>query len=261
MNIQKILHSLYLPPKWSYKGQNGKLLIIGGSKHYHGAPIFSILAAKRFIDLLYFYPGDSDPYLINAVKTIPEAMIVYDLNRVSECDCVLFGIGLANAIFDVDYVIKNANRLVIDGDGFKLIKDKLCKLKPKSEATTILTPHEREFNSLFGCEGTKKNVEKMANSYGIVILKKDAKGDIVSTGKRTIINKVHNQGMTKGGTGDVLAGFCAALFCKNDAFKSAIAAAYINGLAGEMLKKKYCYNYCASDLANQLAETFRIAIK
>ncbi len=278
MQIKKILKTLYVPLPESHKGQNGKLLIIGGSKRYHGAPMFSILAARRLVDLLYFHPGENDPYLINAIKTIPEAIVVFDLKiaktifktfertrsndlkQVSECDCVLFGIGLADAMldmrFDIDFIIKNANRLVIDGDGLKLIKNRLCELKPKSTITTILTPHEIEFQNLFGCSGTKENVKKMADSYGVVILKKDPSGDIISDGKRMIINKMHNQGMTKGGTGDVLAGLCAALFCKNPAFESAVAAAHINGYAGNKLKKKYGFNYCASDLANELAEAY-----
>ncbi|MFH1785601.1 MAG: NAD(P)H-hydrate dehydratase [Candidatus Micrarchaeota archaeon] len=241
----------YVPPKYSHKGQNGKLLIVGGSKEYQGAPMFSILAARRFVDLLYFYPGEKDPYLINAIKTIPEAMFVYDLNIVKKCDCVLFGIGLANAKVDVDYLIKNSKRLVIDGDGLRLIKGKLCQLKPGS---TILTPHEKEFTALFECKGTKKNVQKMADSYGVVIIKKDPAGDIVSDGKRTMVNKVHNQGMTKGGTGDVLAGLIAALFCKNPALNSAFVGACMNGQAGKRLKKKFGFNFCASDLADELAK-------
>ena len=248
MGSKKI--KLYVPPKESHKGQNGKLLIVGGSKKYHGAPMFSILAARRFVDLLYFYPGENDPFLVYAIKTIPEAMIVDSLDVAKKCDSVLFGIGLADAKVDVTYLIKNSKRLVIDGDGLRLVKDKLCDLKPGS---TILTPHEGEFRFVFGCDGSRENVQKMANSYGIVILKKDPKGDIISDGKTTTINKIHNQGMTKGGTGDVLAGLVAALFCKNSAFESAAAGAHLNGFAGEKLRKRYGYNFSASDLANELA--------
>jgi NAD(P)H-hydrate epimerase len=244
---------LYLPPKFSHKGQNGKLLIIGGSKTYHGAPMFSILAARRFVDLLYFYPGENDSYLINAIKTIPEAMVVYDLNQVQKCDCVLIGIGLDSAKLDkekLDHVIQNSKKLVIDGDGLKLMKDRLCQLRPNS---AILTPHENEFRFVFGCEGSEANVRMMADSYGVVILKKDPKGDIISDGKTIKTNKTHNQGMTKGGTGDVLAGLVAALFCKNDGMAAAFEGARMNGQAGERLKKRFGFNYCASDLADELA--------
>jgi len=246
VNAKNIIKSLYVPPKDSHKGRNGKLMVIGGSRQYHGAPVFSILAARRFVDLLYFYPAEKDQYLINAVKTIPEAMVDFNLNRIPEMDCVLFGIGLENAKFDLKYVLKKARRLVIDGDGLKLVKEKI----PRG---SILTPHEGEFRMLFGVSGTEQNVKKMAKKHNCVILKKGPV-DIISDGKRIFKNKMHNQGMTKGGTGDVLAGFTSALFCKNPAFDSAVAATYINGFAGNLLKRKMGHNYCASDLADTLAE-------
>jgi NAD(P)H-hydrate epimerase len=97
----------------------------------------------------------------------------------------------------------------------------------------------------------------MADKYGVVILKKDPNGDIITDGRTVRINKIHNQGMTKGGTGDVLSGLCAALFCKNDAMASAYMAAKINGLAGNRLKKKFGYNFSATDLANEVAMAAR----
>ena len=247
MCIKKILNSLYKPAKYSHKGQNGKLLIIGGSKAFHGAPMFAILAARRFVDLLYFYPAEKDPLLLKGVKTIPEAIMIYSLEKIKLVDCTLFGIGLSTAKFNHKFVIKNAKKLVIDGDGLYLVKNKI----PKG---SILTPHELEFRRIFGLKGTKENVIQMAKKWNCIILKKDPKGDIISDGRRTVIMKGGNPGLTKGGTGDVLAGLVAALHCKNPAFESAVAGAYLNRKAGESLKKKFGLNYCASDVANELAK-------
>jgi len=240
---------LFVPGEDSHKGQNGKLLIIGGSKEYHGAPMFSILAARRFIDLLYFYPGEDDCHLISAVKTIPEAMVVYDLERLRDVDCVLFGIGLDEAKFD-GAALSGAKRLVIDGDGLRHMKE-AGMVPPNS----ILTPHEAEFRMFFGVPGTPSNVKEMAAKNECVILKKGPI-DIISDGKRIETNKIHNQGMTHGGSGDVLAGLVAALYCKNDAFLSATAGAMINGYAGNMLMKRYGFNFCASDLAEALPDAY-----
>ncbi len=66
-----------------------------------------------------------------------------------------------------------------------------------------------------------------------------------------------NAGMTKGGTGDVLAGLVAALYCKNDAFLSATAASYINKKAGESLYKKVGYYFNASDLADEIPKVMK----
>ncbi len=150
---------------------------------------------------------------------------------------------------------------MIDGDGLKRVKGKI----PKG---AILTPHENEFKMLFGMEGSERNVLEMARRHLCVILKKGPI-DIIADGRletgdgkpnagrgRLETNRIHNQGMTKGGTGDVLAGLVAALACKNDAFTAAVAGARINGNAGNLLKKRFGYNYCASDLAEMLAESF-----
>ena len=246
--------NLFFPSKNSHKGQNGKLFVIGGSAKYHGAPIFSLLEARRFVDLIYFYPGEWDQYLINAVKQIPEVIVVTDLEKLNECDCVLFGIGLGDVKFDINNItkLKTQNpKLVVDGDGFKLIKNNLNEI-PKN---SILTPHEGEFSFLFGIEGNENNVKKMAKQNNCIILKKGPV-DIISDGSKLETNKTHNSGMTKGGTGDVLSGLVAALACKNDSFVAAVSAAKINGNAGNMLMKKYGYNFCASDLANMLAASF-----
>jgi len=248
--MRQYIRKLYKPPKESHKGENGKLLIIGGSGQYHGAAVFSVLAARRFADLVYFHPGENDPLLIQAVKGIPEAIVVDTLKHTAAMDCVLFGIGLGEMKFDVDFVLDYARTVVADGDGLKLIKGKV----PKG---CILTPHEGEFRMLFGMEGSVKNVKAMAKEHGCVIVKKDPKADIITDGTRLETNKTHNQGMTKGGTGDVLAGLIAALACKSDPFVAAVAGCYLNGYAGNMLMKKFGYNYCASDLADALAPAMK----
>ena len=63
--------------------------------------------------------------------------------------------------------------------------------------------------------------------------------------------------MTKGGTGDVLAGLVAALYCKNDAFLSACAGSYINKKAGESLQKKVGIYFNATDLAAEIPRVMK----
>lgn len=258
---------LFVPAKRSRKGENGRLLIIGGSRQYHGAPVLSILAARRFVDLVYFCPGEADPQLIRAVKRIPEGIVLRGLDAatVARMDCVLFGIGLGKARFPLRK-LANAKRLVVDGDGLKRLRAAIGRgaLRPG----TVLTPHEGEFRMLFSKPGTRNNVMAMAAKTGCVILKKGPV-DIIADGRpgtagmeprtrraKPKTNRTHNPGMTKGGTGDVLSGLVAALACKNDPFAAAVAGAKVNGQAGNMLMKKYGYNYSASDLAGALAEAY-----
>ncbi len=244
------MNALHVPEKDSRKGQNGKLLIIGGSRRYHGAAVLAVLAARRFVDLVYFYPGEKDALLIGAVKNIPEVIVIEDLDCIPDMDCVLFGVGLGQAKPDIRKITK-ARKLVIDGDGLKRFKGRI----PKG---SVITPHEGEFRFLFGIEGTKENISKMAKKNRCIILKKGPT-DVICDGRtgngKIKTNELHNPGMTKGGTGDVLGGLVAALSCKNDCFDSAYYGTLIAGNAGNMLMKKFGYNYCASDLAGMLPQS------
>ncbi|MBI5223778.1 NAD(P)H-hydrate dehydratase [Candidatus Micrarchaeota archaeon] len=265
---------LWTPEKNSHKGQNGKLLIIGGSKRYHGAAMLAILAARRFVDLVYFVPGEKDPYLVAAVKTIPEVIVLDSISDAPECECILYGVGLAENKLDISSPSLGKPKIIIDGDGLKQtirFYPKACLTKSIVGQSTlnergevvqkvlefpkncIITPHEGEFKMLFGIDGTKENVEKMAKQHTITILKKGPV-DIISNGKKTRENKLHNQGMTKGGTGDVLAGLVAALACKNDNFVSAFEGARLCGKAGNLCKKEFGFNFCASDLAKRISK-------
>ena len=76
--------------------------------------------------------------------------------------------------------------------------------------------------------------------------------DYVCSPTECAYNTTGNEGMTKGGTGDVLAGLIAALACKNDLFLAACAGVYFNGLAGDQLYQRVGPFYNASDLCDQV---------
>lgn len=90
-----------------------------------------------------------------------------------------------------------------------------------------------------------------AKKYNCVVLLKGIE-DIISDGEKIELVSGGNAGMTKGGTGDVLAGLAAALYCNNDPFTSAVCASSINKKAGELMYKKAGFYYNASDLAGQI---------
>lgn len=236
---------MFIPAKKSHKGENGKLLIISGSKQYHGSALLAIQAAKRFVDLVYFYPGENDCYLINAVKNIPEVIVVYDLEILKKCDAVLFGSGLGDARIDAERIISKSKKIIVDGDGFRKIEKEML------DKRFLLTPHEGEFEYFFGEKGTRENVKKMAKKYGCVILKKGPV-DSVSDGKKVYEIKGGNAGLTKGGTGDVLAGFVSALATKNSLLESALIGARVLKKCGEIAFKKHGYWYCAGDVVEYL---------
>jgi ADP-dependent NAD(P)H-hydrate dehydratase / NAD(P)H-hydrate epimerase len=253
MDMEALARQIHRPKKGSHKGQNGVLLVTGGSKIYAGAPILAIMAARRFCDLVYFLMAEKDDALRIAAKSIPEAIVVDSASFPHNADCVLFGNGMQKAPKGLEKTLEN-KRVVLDAGGFNFIKT------GELDNRYVLTPHQGEFKRYFGLDANKKNAEKMAREYGCTILLK-GEIDIITDGKSTVENTVHNAGMTKGGTGDVLAGLCAALYCKSPALASAAVAARINGLAGNMLMEKYGYNFCASDLADALPGAAKAVLK
>ncbi len=247
--MKSILRKLNLPKKDSHKGENGKLLVVGGGKEYHGAPFFSISAAKRFCDLVYFMPGSPAPNVLHSIRNIPEAIIS---SKFPDADCALYGPGLGSSKFPFSKVRERYEKVVIDGDGLR-------KIRKNSLEGCILTPHEKEFEDLSGAPATPGELKRFAGENSCTILKK-GKVDLITDGKKTIKINKGNAGMTKGGTGDVLSGLAAALFCTNPPIVAAATAAFLTGYAGDLLFKKQKYAYCASDLAEALPSAFNEAL-
>jgi NAD(P)H-hydrate epimerase len=84
------------------------------------------------------------------------------------------------------------------------------------------------------------------------------KTDIISDGKEVALNKTGSPFMTKGGTGDTLAGIAGALLARGiPPFEAGQAAAYINGIAGELAAKKFGEGLMATDLIEAIPEAIK----
>lgn len=247
---KSILKHLFRPPRNSHKGDNGILLIIGGSAKYHGAPWYAIEIASKIVDLIYYYSVPENMKLINEIKRKTPAFITITRNELNETikksDAILIGPGWGVTPENrriLNRLLKNNKdkKFVLDADALKMIDKKLLS------KNCLVTPHAGEFEKLFGVKASQKNAVKMAKRYQCQIVLKGVK-DIICSPSRCFYNVTGNQGMSKGGTGDVLAGLIAALACKNDLLLAGKIGALINGLAGDNLYKKVGLNYNAWDL-------------
>ncbi len=252
---------LYTPPSKSHKGQNGKLMIIGGSKLFHAASLWPLTVASRIVDMVFYSSVEENNGIVQQLKKEFRNGIIVPRSKVrdyiEEVDCILIGPGLPrkNGEEEGDDDTKNLTedllknfpdkKWLIDGGSLQTIDPKFI---PKN---AILTPHPKEFEMLFKIPANQKNTVEMAKKYNCVILLKGPT-DIICSPKECVKVKGGNAGMTKGGTGDVLAGLVAALYCKNDAFNSAVWGSKINKKAGDSLFKKVGYYFNASDLANEI---------
>jgi NAD(P)H-hydrate epimerase len=133
--------------------------------------------------------------------------------------------------------------LVIDADALNILSDHrdFMKYIPKN---TILTPHPKEFDRLFGVSNSGyERLQKQLNkskSHSIYILLKGAHSTLSTPSGEVYFNSTGNPGMAKGGSGDVLTGMITSILASNHSPKEAvILAMYLHGLAGDKAKKKY----------------------
>jgi len=243
----------------SHKGDNGKVLIIGGSRDYVGAVALAAIAALRSgVDWVTVAAPEKVGWAINALS--PDLVVkkykgddfcasrAKDiLNFEKSFNAILIGngIGMHAKGFVKKFVKETKKPLVIDADALKHIRLQDVK-------NAILTPHHREFEILLKNSNLNKDNYKKYLKNNIILLKGRI-DEIISTSK-IYYNKTGNAGMTKGGTGDVLAGLCVGYLGQGlSLMQSAINAAYFNGLAGDiLLKKKKGFTYLASDLAKEI---------
>ncbi len=260
------LKKLYVPLKDSHKGQNGKLMVIGGSVLFHAASLWSLKIASRIVDMVFYSSVDSNNIIVQKEKEEFRDGIIVPRDKIEhyidEADVVLIGPGLPreNGIEKGDDDTKlltesllqkyKNKKWVVDGGSLQVIDPSIL---PNS---SIITPHKQEFETLFKILPTSKNALEMAKKYNITILLKGEK-DYIADSSKLIEIAGGNAGMTKGGTGDVLAGLTASLYCKNDAFLSASSASYISKKSGESLYKTMGLYYNASDLTNEIPKIMK----
>lgn len=272
-NLNSALVKKFIPERKanSRKGDNGIVLVVGGSYIYHGAPILSSLAALRAgSDLVY----TSVPKInAQSTRSISPNLIVLPLvdskltrgaaNKLlgqipHGLDSATIGMGLA--VKDLES-LKTLLKPLLNRD-VKLSLDASALvsgiLPLISNQNVVVTPHSGEFKRLFGevpsntMKERIKLVEKYAKKYGLTILLKGPT-DIISDNKKTFLNTKKTPAMTVGGTGDVLSGITAAFLSRNNnSIESASAAAFVNGLAGKQVQRKLGLHMTASDLIDVL---------
>lgn len=345
--IKTYLQKIQLPQTASHKGQNGKLMIIGGSDLFHAASKWSLDVASKFVDMVFYASVPSNNELIQQAKGEFWNGIVIQReeieNYITEADCILIGPGMTRSTVGqqvsrsfgrdsetqrprdllkedwnndtekvVNYLLSKypTKKWVIDAGALQMIDPSLLN------ENCIITPHQQEFRTVYRRrifqlgtfeENGDFNVEFGGESHGWAEYKeeyplwfeediircihefdnltKQRREDfesyirhasklflgavVVLKGKEDFVSQwdgsYHtsplvrveggNPGMTKGGTGDVLAGLIAALYCTHDAITAAVVGSYINKKAGDDLYQTVGPYFNASDLTEQIPKT------
>ena len=270
------LKKLYMPSPSSHKGQNGKLAIIGGSHLFHGASLWALKVASRIVDMVFYSSVSENNEIAQKLKSELYDLIVVPRDKIEdylkEAEVILIGPGLpreggrqteedSTGSLVEELLKKFSNKKwVIDGGAITEIDPEWLK---QMNGKAIVTPHEREFERLFNFKFPISNfqfqiekTQEMARKYNSIILLK-GETDIVCSPNECVSIVGGNAGMTKGGTGDVLAGLVAALYCKNEAFLSACSASFINKKAGDSLYKRVGLYFNSSDLVDEIPKVMK----
>lgn len=280
------LKQINLPRPNSHKGQNGKVLVIGGSKLFHAASKWSLDIAAKFVDMVFYSSVPSNNQLVQEAKAnfwngivIPREEIE---NYLAEADCILIGPGMERQ--------SSQNKLLLELLPLKTLQKKYIQAAPstgewnqQTEVVTnyllakypqkkwvvdagalqmvdprllnqhhIITPHQKELAILTAkleeveTSPWKFPPKKSPHTAPTILIK--GMVDRILSGKEDIEIAGGNPGMTKGGTGDVLAGLVAALYCQHPALTAVVVSSYINKKAGEVLYQQVGPYYNSSDL-------------
>ncbi|HJU78747.1 MAG TPA: NAD(P)H-hydrate dehydratase [Nitrososphaeraceae archaeon] len=261
----------------SKKGDNGIVLVIGGSTLYHGAPLLASLSALRAgADLVY---TAVPKIIVNAIRSYSPDVIALPMtdnsltigsaNRLIKSlpkkpHAATMGMGMTITKTEaltllVKKLRENGTKLVLDASA--LIPQVLSEI---AETDSIITPHPGEFKRIFNEDvGISEKeilsiVSKMAIKHKITIILKgwlnviaDERGKIATIRRTT-------PAMNVGGTGDVLAGLVAALYSRtNSSFDACALAVYFNGVAATIAAEKVGLHMMATDLIENIPNAMK----
>lgn len=269
-----LVKSLIRPrDKFSHKGDYGNGALITGSTGFMGA---AILSSKAFMrsgagKLTCHIPRSG--YTIMQVA-VPEAMSrieegedhIQSVGSLDKYDAI--GIGPGLGLQDSHYRLlssifeKFRKSIVIDADALNILSKK-PELMRQLPPLSVLTPHVREFERLFG--SFKSDFDRIqmalnkAREFNILIVLKGAYTFIATPSGKGYFNSTGNPGMATAGSGDVLTGIIAGLLCQGYASDhAAIAGVYLHGYSGDLAAAVNSQqSLIASDIINYLGQAFK----
>ena len=252
-------------PRDSHKGTFGSVLAVAGSAFYRGAALLAAEGALRtgagIVTL-----ASVEPVVSAAAARLPECCLCpcragaeggispenVPLLRRQKATVLLLGPGLggtaqsAARAAETQALVQQllpgfAGSAVLDADGLNAAADLLQAgkmLHPMGEL--ILTPHPGEMARLTGLSAAAIHADRegtalqFAREWNAVVVLKGAQTVIAAPDGRCRVNPTGNPGLSRGGSGDVLAGMTSALLaCGLPAFEAAVCAVYLHGAAAD----------------------------
>ncbi len=206
-----------------HKGTFGKVCLLGGSVGYTGAPVLCARGAVRGGCGLVFLGVPTDIWQVAAVKC-DEAM-PFPLPSGDETDA------LTRRLLTLEMP------LVLDADGINALSGHIDELSCRRGMTTVLTPHDGELARIGGDLAAPREAaaSDFAVRHGVYLVRKGRRTVLAAPDGRLAVNTTGNDGMAKGGSGDVLTGLLASLLAQGtEPFAACCAAVWLHGRAGDL---------------------------
>ena len=251
----------------SHKGTYGHALLIAGNLGKMGA---AVIAAKACVRSGVGLVSVNIPFMEQStIKiSVPEAMLNFREGFIDNYES-FSGIGIGPGIGTnslekkvLKEIIKYSGKpIVLDADALNIIAD-AKKMLNKIPANSIITPHPKEFDRLFGnhtsSEERKNTAIKMAELLGIVIVLKGHQ-TFVTDGNNNFFNTTGNSGLAKGGSGDALTGLTTGLLAQQyDSLNAALISVYVHGLAADItLENQSMETMIITDVIKNFGKAFQ----
>ncbi len=261
-----------------HKGTFGKGYGLCGAVGYTGAPYLAAEAAVRSGSGLVFLGVPESAWPVVAAKCdsampapLPEKDGGVSLaaesmvrEKLSGLDAFLMGCGLGRnpeteqlvrSLLDVNLP------LILDADGINALEGHIDALACRRNLPTVLTPHAGEFARIGGDNSLPREeaAKKFAVEHGVVLVLKGHGTVVAAPDGRVMVNTTGNNGLAKGGSGDILSGMVLSLLGQGmQPFEAACAAVFTHGLAGDMAaKEKGARGMTPADVLNLLPYAYK----
>ena len=271
-----------LPPRKAdgHKGTFGKLLVVGGSVGFTGAPYLTAAAAVRSGCGLVYLGVPQAIWAVEAAKCVSampfpltdkNGLLSYKaLQKIEEklagCNVLALGPGLGRSPQTERLVLELLDRteqpVVLDADGINALAGHIDVLDRRKDRITILTPHDGEFARVGGdlSHGDRiRAAREFAVQHGCVLVLKGHRTVTATPAGNVLVNTTGNSGLAKGGSGDVLTGVIAALLAQGcTAARAAALGVWLHGRAGDLAAERLTeYAMTPEDVMGALPGAFR----
>ena len=266
---------------FSNKYSNGRLLIIGGSSSFYGAPILSFGAAYQSLAALRVGSGYTMAFvpqkILETARSLSPNTIIRGLGKdtivfnadlkraIGNADVVLIGMGIghkavAQAKRIIEYSLSRSKKVIADADAIEAVK----LIRVKKPWQLLITPHDGEFYRLTGKKvGSKKLKARIASAKSaarkmnaLIVLK--GHQTIITDGTKVKLSNAKTAVLATMGTGDVLSGIIAGYAAiGNDLFRAAAAGVYLHSKIGDMLYKEKGNHIIATDVIAKIPEALK----